>query len=225
MQLIKKHGIALFLLVLAIHCLCIYGEWALPRIFTKLLLVPLLMACLWTNTRHTSTAALAGLGFSFAGDLLLARSGESFFLLGMLAFMGTHISNSLYFIRQKKIETSRPGAMLLAAGILTVVIFLVLRQLGSSLGNFKAPILVYMIVISAMAILAANTITSFSLRAIAIACFIPGAALFVLSDALLAMNKFLYHQPLLDIAVMLTYGGAQYFLVAGFIRAGKKTQV
>ena len=73
-----------------------------------------------------------------------------------------------------------------------------------------------------MAVLASNTFTSTNFKKEAITCFIPGAAFFVLSDGLLALNKFLYHQPILDILVMLTYGLAQYFLVRGFVKTTSK---
>ena len=55
----------------------------------------------------------------------------------------------------------------------------------------------------------------------AIQTFVPGAILFVISDALLATNKFYAHLPVFDLGVMLTYAGAQYFLTKGFISIKK----
>jgi uncharacterized membrane protein YhhN len=75
-----------------------------------------------------------------------------------------------------------------------------------------------MLVISLMALLAAGTLRNPFLQIVAVNCFIPGAVLFILSDAALAMNKFLLRQPRIDILVMLTYGAAQYCLVSGFIK-------
>jgi uncharacterized membrane protein YhhN len=48
--------------------------------------------------------------------------------------------------------------------------------------------------------------------------FVAGAVLFVLSDSLLAINKF--YQPLAfaGTLIMLTYCAAQYFIVMGFIK-------
>ena len=74
-----------------------------------------------------------------------------------------------------------------------------------------------MFIISLMAFLATGTIQNESIKRTAFKFFIPGAVLFVVSDATLAINKFLVHQTYLDIVVLLTYGLAQYFLVKGFI--------
>ena len=47
--------------------------------------------------------------------------------------------------------------------------------------------------------------------------FVFGALMFVLSDSLLAINKFLEPLPYAGISIMLTYCAAQYFIVTGFI--------
>lgn len=225
MQLIKKNGITLFLLVLAFHCVCIYLGYEVLRIAAKLFLIPLLAAWFWANTTKGLSAfnllVFAGLSFSFLGDLLLTRAGETYFLLGMLAFIVTHICNSTYFLKLRGIQLNRIKEAVVAAIILLIITIVVFLSLKPYLGNFLIPILIYMAIISIMAILATNTLSEPSLKKTALRFFIPGAALFVLSDGILAMNKFLFHQPLLDIVVMLTYGGAQCLLVLGFSKTGK----
>lgn len=222
MLLFKKHGSTVFLLVLFIHCICIYFGWEMFRMLTKFLLLPLLFAWLLVNTaghsRRAILPAFAGLIFSFLGDVLLARVGELFFLLGMLAFIGTHISYLIYFFRLNPLRLNRIKPVSVAGMLLLVVTVVVFCILNPYLGDFKMPILVYMVIISSMALSAVNTVTNPLLQRIGWSYFIPGAGLFVLSDAILAINKFQLHQPLLDIAVMLTYGAAQYFLVCGFIK-------
>ena len=226
MQLIKKYGITMFLLVLAFHCACIYLGYEVLRTASKLFLMPLLATWFWANTTNRSSPyhllIFAGLLFSFLGDLILTRSGETFFLLGMLAFVGTHICNSIYFYKLRSIHVNRMQEAGLAAIILFIITIVVFTLLKPYLSNFTIPILIYMAIISMMAILATNTLSNPSLKKMALAFFIPGAALFVLSDGMLAMNKFLLHQPLLDIVVMLTYGGAQCLLILGFSETGNK---
>jgi uncharacterized membrane protein YhhN len=156
--------------------------------------------------------------FSFAGDLLLTRSGEMFFLLGMLAFIGTHVCNSIRFLQLQDLGGKNGNAVIAAIIILGVLSGIVFKVLQPNLGSFKWPILVYMCIISIMSIIATRIVNNPSAKAIAISCFIPGAALFVISDATLAVNKFLWHEPLVDMAVMLTYGTAQYCLVSGFAK-------
>jgi uncharacterized membrane protein YhhN len=69
-----------------------------------------------------------------------------------------------------------------------------------------------------MAILASNLADSIKYSYAAIHYFIPGAVLFVLSDGLLAINKFNLQDPSMDIFVMLTYGLAQLYLVMGYYK-------
>ncbi|MDP1764118.1 MAG: lysoplasmalogenase [Sediminibacterium sp.] len=220
MELIKKHGIVLFALLLVMHGLFIYFGKEEPRTFSKLLLMPLLALYLYASAkklnRQKNLPAFAGLFFAFLGDLLLTQKGESFFLLGMLAFIGTHICYSLYFLTLQKLDFSRGKPMLLAALALLILSSEVMHLTGDSLGSFKVPILLYMVIIGAMTVFATNTIHHTATKQLTIQYFIPGAGLFVLSDSILALNLFVYHEVWLDIAVMLTYGTAQCLLVLGF---------
>ncbi len=222
MNFIKKNGILLFAVILAAHLYFIYAGNTELRMATKLLLLPLLALYLYASAekagRDMNLPAFAGLFFSFLGDLLLTQSGELYFLLGMAAFIGTHIANSIYFLKLQPLSFVKNHPALMAAFILVLVSGIVMGSLGNSLGSFREPIILYMAIICCMAVFAANTYNHPVLQGLAIRYFIPGAALFVLSDALLALNKFLYHQAYLDLAVMLTYGAAQCLLVLGFSR-------
>jgi uncharacterized membrane protein YhhN len=75
-----------------------------------------------------------------------------------------------------------------------------------------------MLLIATMAILSANLADSKWYNHSAVHYFIPGAGLFVLSDGLLAINKFNLQDPSMDIFVMLTYGLAQLYLVMGYYK-------
>lgn len=210
-----------FLLLLAIHCFFIWngsGEW---RLITKLLLLPWLLLTLALYAKQISArlpvVVYAGLVFSFLGDLALTQNGESLFLLGMLAFILTHVCNSYFFIRAQKAIKGRRALQLVALLVLLLVSASVYGLLQDSLKALRLPVLVYMAIISTMAILATGMLRVQALHKASLHGFMPGAWLFVCSDALLALNKFLLHAGWADIAVMLTYGLAQYFLVAGFM--------
>jgi uncharacterized membrane protein YhhN len=225
MVLIKKYGLPLFLLVLLLHLVCIYLEMSTIRLITKLLLLPILILYLAAEPGKTSPVVYIGLFCSFMGDLLLTRSGEIFFLLGMLAFIGTHICNILFFYRLQKGYPGKPVNLVLAVVVLAVISGGVYFLLADQLGSFRVPILVYMAIISLMAVMATQTWVHPGLIQTSIRCFIPGAALFVLSDGLLALNKFLLHTGSIDVAVMFTYGMAQYLLVKGFVAVKKDKTV
>jgi hypothetical protein len=75
-----------------------------------------------------------------------------------------------------------------------------------------------MVFISTVWVLSFNLTNHPKYKAAAINFFIPGMFLFVLSDGILAFNKFLLHQPeRWDIWVMLTYALAQWLLTEGYI--------
>lgn len=216
MQLLKKYGTVLFLTILLLHCGSIYLEMSSFRVLTKLLLLPVLMGYLYVSEGKTSPVLYLGLFCSFLGDLLLTRSGELFFLLGMLAFIGTHLCNSWFFYRLQKGHPGKPRNLALAVIVLLLISGQIFYYLNDQLGTFRVPILVYMVIICTMAVMATQTLLNPAVQKIAVTYFIPGAALFVLSDGLLAINKFTWHNRWADIGVMLTYGLAQYCLVQGF---------
>jgi uncharacterized membrane protein YhhN len=219
--MIKRYGVLLFILLLIFHCVFIYWEMSGLRTLSKILLIPVLLLYLYANQPkeggNSEPLVYAGLIFSFLGDLILTRSGALFFLLGMLAFIGTHVCNSIFFYRLQKNTMQRGKGRWLAILLLVIVSAIVFLVLQPYLGSFQWPILFYMSIISCMAVLATGTFDKPSIKKIAANWFIPGAFLFVLSDALLAMNKFLWHQTVADVFVMLTYGAAQYCLVKGFV--------
>jgi uncharacterized membrane protein YhhN len=167
--------------------------------------------------KHQSWLPWLGLLGAFAGDWLLATPGELNFLLGMLGFMTTHVCNSLYFLQLQPLQPGKLKPAYLAFVILIITCSLIVFQIKDQLGPMLLPIVAYMGLISLMTILAVNLAASETLNSIALKYFIPGAGFFVLSDGLLALNKFLWHRHDLDIPVMITYGLAVLLLTLGFI--------
>lgn len=223
----KRYAALFFWSILLLHCAAIYFSQTEIRGITKLLLIPVLFAGWILPARQkgfpVSILVIMGLLFSLLGDFLLMLKGSHFFLLGMLAFMCTHICNgSYFFIRMEKkslaIKKLLPITffLILVAGSLFVFLLPVLHE-------FTIPVLVYMLLISGMAFLAAATGQVSSLQKIASEWFIPGALLFVFSDGLLAMNLFWIKYSLLDIPVMISYAAAQYFLVNGFVKSAMQS--
>lgn len=223
MELLKKKGIALYLLILIAHCAFIYFELDGLRFYSKLLLVPFLLLLFlkrFSGNKKSKAFLLPILALigSFSGDLLLAFDGAQFFLLGMLGFMITHICNSVYFYSLSKVQIKQSKSAFLALLILSVTCSLVVIMIKENSGAFFVPIIVYMLLIATMAILSANLADSKGYNHSAVHYFIPGAVLFVLSDGLLAINKFNLQDPSMDIFVMLTYGLAQLYLVMGYYK-------
>ena len=154
----------------------------------------------------------AGLLFSLAGDILLMFDADPrFFLYGLSAFLLAHIFYILFFfsaLKKEKIPPA-PRLFLLVAIYYAVLVFL----LYPGLGEMKLPVLIYGFIISTMFVLALHMPVMVYREAgkqLAL-----GAAFFVLSDSLLAFNKFYHAFPYAGIFIMLTYGAAQFCILTG----------
>ena len=125
---------------------------------------------------------IAALALSALGDWMLAFKGERFFLAGLASFLTAHLAYcALFFAGQDPVWSASPTFF---AGM--VVIFAltlgVYRRLLPSLGPMRWPVAAYCGVIAAMAIAA----WSRGLDPL----LLPGVALFLLSDIVLAFETF-----------------------------------
>jgi len=221
----KKNAALLFrgayLLVLAIHIFSIVSGYAGTRLVTKSLLLPVLIVYLILVTgkpvleNRLGKWAIAALLFSWWGDLLLMADGALFFLIGMLSFMLTHISNSRLLFMLQSLRLSIYTCLGFVFALLAVLGFYV--ALKDSLGSYQLPVVIYMVLISFSLVMAFNLMNQVDFRSTAVSFFIPGIGLFILSDAILAFNKFLFQSPATwDVWVMLTYGLAQWMITEGY---------
>lgn len=93
---------------------------------------------------------------------------------------------------------------------------IIINHLAPKLGDLYAPVVVYMIVIATMFSSAMMISSNTNTKRYGVNYFVPGAALFVLSDSVLSLNIFAYKNVFLGVIVMFTYGFAQFFLAKGF---------
>lgn len=218
----KKLAIVFWLLAI----LDIAGIAAGIEIFhfvAKPLLIPALILLVYF-TRSTVTGKnllLAGLFFSWLGDvfLLFEYKYALFFIFGLICFLVTHICYIIYFL---KIRSQNPSLLkkqpVLIALVLAYGITLV-WQLFPHLGELKLPVMVYAAVICCMLLCCLHVFLKVNKKA---AClYLSGALLFVLSDSLLAINKFYQPFAYAGVFIMLTYCGAQFFIVSGFTQHDK----
>lgn len=214
----RKMLLVIFLLVLLMHCLSIQVEMTQLRNTTKIILVPLLMIHLLINQslRVLGYLPLIALLFSWIGDILLLGDDPSFFLSGMIAFVMTHVCYSFTFLKIKQVTPKDRSYFIFPFLGLLLFSLLVFFYLKDDLGSYLLPILLYMVFISLMASLAIHTRANVKIQTLSLYTFIPGALLFVLSDALLAINMFKMQHIVIEVLVMLTYGLAQFFITRGF---------
>lgn len=126
------------------------------------------------------------LALSAAGDAFLSRDGEPAFLGGLASFLLAHVAYvALFAIEGGGVEAlaASPARIAAAAAMAGAVGFLLHRLLPSVPGGLRAPVLAYSAAILGMGI-AALTLDSLAV--------IAGAVLFMASDALLAVGRFMF---------------------------------
>ncbi len=186
----------------------------------KPLLLPVLIILLAsaTGTVPGKKIMLVALFFSWLGDVLLMFESRHslFFIFGLVCFLTTHILYIIYFlsISSEKISLLKkyPLLIVLVAAYGVSLVWLLFPQLA----DLKIPVMVYAAVICSMLLCSLHIF--YKVNSPANILYVSGAIFFVLSDSLLAVNKF--YQPLAyaGIFIMLTYCLAQYLIVQGFIQ-------
>lgn len=215
----RFYFVCLFFIVLSIHLLAIVSHHQLLANITKPLLIPCIALFFISASLFTPSLLkryiLTALFFSWLGDVLLIfQAGQTgFFIGGLIAFLIAHIFYILFFYRiwvQQQLKI-KPLILLGVIGFYTALISFLFPHLGTML----APVLVYGFVISAMLCLALHM---YPLRyKVAAAHFISGAVLFVISDSVLAVNKFYLPFPAAPFIIMFTYALAQWQLIRGAV--------
>ncbi|MDQ7949441.1 MAG: lysoplasmalogenase [Pedobacter sp.] len=159
-----------------------------------------------------------GLLFGLVGDVLLmfTHLNDYFFIGGLLAFLLGHLFYiSAFYIDYtwaRNIEKNAGYVAIAIFGIFSAVFYFYLHPY---LAELNVPVIIYMIVISIMAIMSVKRkgrVNTFSYNAI-----FYGAVLFVISDAILAFNKFIEPSKYNGVAIMAFYMIAQYLITIGAI--------
>jgi uncharacterized membrane protein YhhN len=195
----------------------------------KPLLIPVLIVLLFytKSIAPNKNLLITGLIFSWMGDmfLLFEYLHPPFFIFGLVSFLTTHIFYIIYFLRIRSEKRSmlkkQPVfiALVLAYGITLI------WQLYPHLGDLKLPVMLYAAVICIMLICCLHIFLKVNKKAAVF--YLLGASFFVLSDSLLAINKFYAQHPAnqafdyAGVFIMLTYCAAQFFIVSGYIQQDK----
>ncbi len=176
------------------------GTWLLK-------VTPMLIAA-WTIARALSPAAALPLVIGFVaaalGDFFLAFSRPDFFFYGLGCFLITQIAYSIAFFSHRHDTLDRWPWWL------PIVFFgaVILAWMMPSLGQNLLPVTFYVTALTVMAI-AASGVGARPGR-----IFI-GALLFVVSDSLIGIERFVADFPFSVQAIIATYMIAQYLIFTG----------
>ena len=181
---------------------------------TKLLLMPALALAVLVTARPLRGAVpmllLVAIGFSWGGDALLNLPGDLGFVVGLASFLLAHVTYVALFLRLPA-GGRRPPVWTVAYAAWYVA-FLALLQ--PHLGGLLLPVALYGLVLGVMAAIAGGL---GGLIAV-------GGALFVASDSVLALGRFLpgYEFAPHDLVVMSTYLAAQGLIAFGVVRVPRR---
>lgn len=193
-------------------------EWM--HLLSKPLIVPLGFAWFILNypgndTRYVYSVTAAML-FSLLGDILLIFDEKpGFFVFGLLCFLTAHLfyiyafSQAAFHVREIPLLRRMP---LLSIPYLALG-WWVFHTLRNDLNDLKIPVFIYILVLLGMALSALNRynrVGKFSFLLV-----FSGSLLFLLSDALLAIDKFHAPVPIARVLIMVTYIGAQWLIARG----------
>lgn len=159
-----------------------------------------------------------GLLFGLIGDYLLmfVDKNGALFMYGLIAFLIGHLLYiSAFYLDYKwnpSIEKAATRIALIVFGVFCTVFYLLIRP---HLGGMKIPVLIYAFVISLMAMMAVNRKSRVSTLSYQLIFF--GAVLFLISDSVLAYNKFVNPFDGASLVIMSTYMLAQFLITIGAV--------
>lgn len=216
----KRLWVIGFFIALVTDIIGIQADNEIIQYLSKPLIIPFLAAYFFIETGNISSNLqkwiLLALFFSWGGDILLMFQGQRdiFFLLGLSFFLLAHIFYIIFFYKVRLAEKVKRSIWLL----LIVIIYYaaLVTWLSPYLYDMKWPVRIYGVVISIMFMLAVHML--FINNKNAGKWMMIGALLFVISDSVLAVNKFYQGFEAAGIVIMLTYGLAQFLIVEGAIR-------
>lgn len=220
-----KYFIYLFWLVAFLH-IAVDLLNHLPLVYlSKPPLMLLLAGYFYTVTSHRSSLftriILIALLFASIGDTLLmfrdipTATQNRLFLGGLIGFLITHVCYILAFWnRSLRIEKGLSGSWwVIPVFLLNWLVFNYF--LWPSLGEMRVPVIIYSMVITLMAISVFRLRGFLSSRWFGI--LLAGILLFMISDSLIAVNRFMLEVqlPYPRLLIMSTYLLGQYLIVLG----------
>ncbi len=180
------------------------GSWVvkvLPAVFLSL--------ALWSDTRRVARLVALGLLAHGAGDIFLDVDRDRLFIAGMAAFFVGHLLYIAAFRTRPGSEPSVTRTIQIAAVILTAGV------IGGILVRLLDGILLYAVPVYVVAL---TTMTVSAMRAQwPNALVVAGASLFLFSDAVIAVNKFIYPFDLAMWIIWPTYVGGQILIALGIL--------
>ena len=188
-----------------------WGEYQGPDVliylFKPLTMLLIILIALLANeppSRRYKAAIIVGLLFSLAGDILLIQVLDTF-ILGLLSFLAAQVIYTYAFRAGRPFKFNL--LVVLPFAVYGVLIYVLLKP---GLDGMALPVAAYIVVIMVMAWQAWDQWDDVR-RRWALLAFV-GALLFIFSDSLLALNRFLEPFAAARALTLTTYFSAQWLI-------------
>jgi uncharacterized membrane protein YhhN len=193
----QKITLTVIIIAMIVFFIGLYIDNYIMRMITKPIPILAMITLLKPVTNYKKMIFI-GLGFSVIGDFLL-ESSPTMFIFGLVAFLLAQISYIAAFYKRSR--SLNPIALI----VLTIFGVVLFYLLYSGLGNMTVPVLIYIIIILTMSwrAISQHSFDQFAIYAAA------GSLFFVISDCIIAFNKFYVEIPLARWLIMTTYWTAQ----------------
>jgi uncharacterized membrane protein YhhN len=211
--MVKKIALFAFILVSVLDLIgIIFNIESLFYVFKPFIMLALLF--LYTRSvvdtnKWYSTALI----FSFFGDVFLMYSGQLPFKIGLVSFLIAHI----LFIKIVMHRIKNVSFLSILTAIIPFGIFLslLIYIIKDSLGELLIPVIIYGFTISMFGVVSLiNYLETKSNKSV---WMLIGAIVFMISDALLAINKFYLPKEIFGVLIMGTYIIAQYLIYRSLV--------
>ena len=217
----KKPGITLLYFAIGLLSVILQNQSSFfTGLVVKALIIPVLISLALVNLsplkNRLQKLMVAGLFFSWAGDVFmeLSNTSENMFIPGLLCFLLAHVMYLTVFFFTPGKNCILVNRVYLLIPVLIYGIALV-TWLYADLKEMRLPVVLYAFVILAMLTGSINRMEKVNKKSFYLV--LAGAILFVISDSVIAINKFSHQFEGSGIIIMSTYIVAQYFIVAGYI--------
>jgi uncharacterized membrane protein YhhN len=183
------------------------------EVYAKPMLLTLLALVYLAAAEKPNFWYVLGMFFCFVGDVLLMFKGANFFMYGLAAFLLGHV---VYIKITAGFLQSELTVKMISSAMPFVAFFgLLLLLIYPNLGEMLLPVMVYGVTISTFGSVAfLNYREEKSTENLWL--FI-GAIIFILSDSLIALNKFYEPNELYGVTIMITYILAQFLICKAMI--------
>jgi uncharacterized membrane protein YhhN len=182
----------------------------------KVIPITCLLIITVANTEKTEKLLLsAALIFSGAGDIVLRTDIENLFVTGLVLFLIAHIFYLICFFNNFRFKRASIPLNIFIIAYAVFAGFL----LKNTPEPFFIPVFIYLFIITVMALGAGFYSTGNRHKTSHLVY--TGAALFMISDTLIAVNKFLFQFDYSNALIIFLYYLAQFLIINGIVLKNK----